>query len=171
MSVQVIRRLHEHREWANTRLREAAGHMTDAQLRGQHPCGRGSVFDSLVHLYAGEAIWLAALQGNPTPPGPDDFHFATLDDLTEAWRVLAGQWDAYLAALSESELSRPITKVSTSSGAGRSFTLPEGDVLIHVCTHAQYTTAQCVNMMRREGLAADLLPDTMMISMSREQYG
>ena len=40
----------------------------------------------------------------------------------------------------------------------------EGDVLLHVCTHAHYTSAQVVNMLRQVGL--DPLPDVMLISLA-----
>jgi uncharacterized damage-inducible protein DinB len=40
-------------------------------------------------------------------------------------------------------------------------------VLLHVCTHAQYTTAQVVNMLRQVG--ATSLPDTMLITLARKQ--
>ena len=42
-------------------------------------------------------------------------------------------------------------------------------MLLHVCTHAQYTTAQLVNMLRQLGV--DRLPDVMLISMARQEAG
>jgi uncharacterized damage-inducible protein DinB len=42
-----------------------------------------------------------------------------------------------------------------------------GDVLLHVCTHAQYTTAQAVNMLRQVGV--EKLPDTMLITLARQE--
>jgi hypothetical protein len=40
-------------------------------------------------------------------------------------------------------------------------------VLLHLCTHAQYTVAQAVNMLRQAGLGP--LPDVMLITMARQE--
>jgi hypothetical protein len=40
-------------------------------------------------------------------------------------------------------------------------------VLLHVCTHAQYTTAQVQNMFRQTGL--DKLPETMLMALARQE--
>jgi uncharacterized damage-inducible protein DinB len=41
------------------------------------------------------------------------------------------------------------------------------DVLLHVCTHAHYTAAQVINMLRQTGI--DKLPETMLISLARKE--
>jgi uncharacterized damage-inducible protein DinB len=41
------------------------------------------------------------------------------------------------------------------------------DVMLHVCTHAQYTTAQVVNMLRQIGV--EKLPDVMLIALARQE--
>ena len=41
------------------------------------------------------------------------------------------------------------------------------EVLLHVCTHAQYTAAQVVNMFRQAG--SEKLPDTMLIALARQR--
>ena len=40
-------------------------------------------------------------------------------------------------------------------------------MLLHLCTHAQYTVAQAVNMLRQAG--AEALPDVMLISLARQE--
>lgn len=79
----------------------------------------------------------------------------------------AGRWDSYLQGLPEKELEDIVFKVSTSSGAGRRFGSRRADLLLHVCTHAQYTTAQVVNMFRQVGVAP--LPDVMLITLARQE--
>ncbi len=58
-------------------------------------------------------------------------------------------------------------KKSTSSGLGKRWGARRADVLLHVCTHAHYTAAQVVNMLRQAG--ADKLPETMLISLARHE--
>lgn len=164
-----IRRLHAHRRWVNDRLRDAAEQLTDEQLDQPFEIGMGSIRSTLTHLYAAEYVWLEALRSNPTPPAPASIRFPDTATGLDAWRALENHWQDYLDQLTEEALDQPVAKVSTSSGAGRRFETPRLDVLLHVCTHAQYTTAQAINMMRRVGVPAQALPDSMLITMSREQ--
>ena len=60
-----------------------------------------------------------------------------------------------------------VYKVSTGSGRGRRFGTRRADVLLHLCTHAQYTAAQAVNMLRQAG--AEGQPDVMLISLARRE--
>jgi uncharacterized damage-inducible protein DinB len=71
----------------------------------------------------------------------------------------------YLDTLTDDDLDEMIYKTSTSSGLGRRHGTRRADVLLHVCTHAQYTTAQLMNMLRQ--LEVSPLPDVMLISLAR----
>ena len=177
----LIRRLHRHRMWVNHRLLEAVRPLGEEQLRRPLPIGQGSVWRTLTHLIAAESNWLEALLGNESSLFPGDAPgklpgnqegdraVASLDELTSMWRDLDRRWDEYLAGLTDGALDEVVFKVSTSSGAGRRFGTRRSDVLLHVCTHAQYTTAQLVNMLRQLGV--DLLPDVMLISLARQEAG
>ena len=98
-------------------------------------------------------------------PGNQEGHDAmtSLPELTSRWTQLSQRWDAYLSALTPESLTDAVYKVSSISGQRQA--TQRSDILIHVCTHAQYTIAQVVNMMRHAG--ADSLPDTMLITLAR----
>ena len=98
-------------------------------------------------------------QGEGAVTGPDD--------LRGWWAELKGRWDAYLAELTPEALDEPVYKVSTSPGRGRRFGTRRADVLLHFCTHAQYTAAQAVIMLRQAWAAE--LPDVMLISLARQE--
>jgi len=175
----LIRRLHQHRQWVNHNLLDAASRLSETQLRQSFPIGQGSIWQSLVHLQAAEYVWLEALLGNDDPLYPGDVpgklpgnqqgdgRIESLDELTKRWRQLDERWANYLAELDETSLDEPVYKVSTSSGAGKRHGTRRADVLMHLCTHAQYTTAQVLNMLRHVG--ASPLPDVMLISLARQE--
>jgi len=179
MSVGLISRLHEHRRWVNERLLESVQTLSEEQRRAEFSIGQGSIWKSLLHLYAAEYVWLEALQGETAPVLPGDLPDAlpgnqrgtggveSLSDLREKWAVLEQRWITYLEGLTESALNEIVSKQSTSSGKGRVHRTKRADVLMHVCLHAQYTTAQVVNMMRQAG--AHSLPDTMLITLARNE--
>ena len=129
----------------------------------------------MVHLYAAEFVWLEALLGNEYPLIQGDLSgnqqgeggITSLDDLREKWIALEQRWSGYLASLTPESLDELVYKKSTSYGLGKRFATRRADVLLHVCTHAHYTAAQVVNMLRQAG--ADKLPETMLISLARKE--
>jgi uncharacterized damage-inducible protein DinB len=175
----LIRRLHQHRRWVNGQLLDAVQNLNEEQLRRPMAIGQGSVWKTLTHLLAAEFVWLEALYGNENPLLPGDVPgklpgnqetggaIASLDDLRGKWRSLDERWNDYLAHLTDESLDEVVYKISTSSRLGKRYGTRRGDVLLHVCTHAQYTTAQLVNMLRQLGMAP--LPDPMLISLARSE--
>ncbi len=174
-AVELLRRLHQHRAWVNRNLLTAAANLSDGQLRSPFPIGQGSVWSSLLHLYGAEYVWLEALRGNDEAVLPGDVPgklpgnqqgeggVTGLDDLRQKWSALEGRWADYLGSLAPESLDELVYRKST--GLGKRFGTRRGDVLLHVCTHAHYTAAQVVNMLRQSG--ADKLPETMLISLAR----
>lgn len=178
MSVTTVtQRLHQHRAWVNENLLTAASSLSDEQLHRPFSIGQGSVWKSLVHLYAAEYVWLHALLGDEQPllagdlrghiPGNQlgEGKIATLAELVQKWGDLERQWKEYLGHLSPESLDGPVYKVISSTG--QRFATRRSDILLHVCTHAHYTAAQVVNMLRQLGI--EKLPETMLISLARKE--
>lgn len=175
----LVRRLHQHRMWVNRALLDAVRPLTAEELQRAFAIGQGSVWRTLTHLVAAEYVWLEALLGNEDPLLPGDVPgkvpgnqegeggFASLDDLAAFWEALDRRWTEYLSNLRDESLGEMVYKVSTSSGLGKRHGTRRVDVLLHLCTHAQYTTAQLVNMLRQLGQTE--LPDVMLISLARRE--
>lgn len=177
-AVDVIRRLHQHRAWVNDNLLDAAAQLSGEQLRVTYPIGQGSIWKSLVHLYAAEYVWLESLLGDEQPVAPGDLPgkipgnqqgakpIASLDDLRQQWTTLTQRWVDYLNSdsLNASALEDPVPKVVSATGVR--FVTRRSDILLHVCTHSQYTTAQIMNMFRQAGLTP--LPEVMLIALARQ---
>jgi uncharacterized damage-inducible protein DinB len=175
-AIELLQRLHQHRAWVNDNLVTTAATLRDEQLRSPFQIGQGSVWKSLLHLYAAEYVWLEALLGNEAFVVPGDLAgkipgnqqgeggIAGLDDLRQKWSALEQRWSGYLASLTPPALEEVVYRKSSS---GQRFGTRRSDVLLHVCTHAHYTAAQVVNMLRQAG--ADKLPETMLISLARHE--
>jgi len=175
-ALDLIRRLHQHRQWVNHNLLDTVSNLTEEQLQQSLPIGQGSVWKTLTHLWAAEFVWLAALQGDETPVAPGDAPdklpgnqeadgaIASLSELRSHWSELDRRWQDYLQALTDADLGENVVKVASQSG--RRMTTARSDVLLHLCTHAQYTVAQLVNMLRQLGVTD--FPKTMLIAMARE---
>lgn len=178
-AADLIRRLHLHRMWVNHRLLEAVRPLSEEQLRQPFAIGQGSVWRTLTHLLAAEYVWLEALLGNESPLMPGDVTaklpgnqegegaIRSLDELALKWEELDQRWNVYLDTLTDDDLDEMVYKTSTSSGRGKRHGTRRADVLLHVCTHAQYTVAQLMNMLRQ--LEVSPLPDVMLISLARQE--
>lgn len=146
-------------------------------MRREFPIGQGSIWKSLLHLYAAEFVWLEALLGNDHAlvqgdlpgriPGNQlgENRIASLNELRERWTALDQRWESYLNDLSPDSLDEPVSRVALSTG--KRMTTRRLDVLLHVCTHAHYTTAQMVNMLRQVGV--EQLPEVMLIALARSE--
>jgi uncharacterized damage-inducible protein DinB len=174
-AVELLQRLHQHRAWVNGNLLTAAATLTDDQLRSAFQIGQGSIWKSLVHLYAAEYVWLEALLGNEAFIVPGDLSgkipgnqlgdggITGLDDLRQKWSSLEQRWGSHLAALTPPALQEVVYR----KGSMGRFATRRSDVLLHVCTHAHYTAAQVINMLRQTGI--EKLPETMLISLARKE--
>jgi uncharacterized damage-inducible protein DinB len=178
-AIDLILCLHHHRVWVNQQLLAAAEKLSDPQLRQNFPIGQGSIWKSLLHLYAADYIWLEALLGDENPTAPGDLPcrlpgnqqgqnpMTSLSDLKQKWTALMDRWTIYLQQLVPESLDDLVYKISTSSHFGQRRPTRRCDILLHICTHAQYTTAQILNMLRHFGLKE--LPDPMLITLARQQ--
>lgn len=181
MSVKIISRLHEHRRWVNQALLESVQMLSETQRIQTFAIGQGSIWQSLLHLYAAEYVWLETLLGDEDPLLPGDLQgeipgnqkgagaIRTLSELKQKWEGLEQRWVNYLERITEESLDEIIKKRSSSSGKGRVHQTRRSDISLHVCTHAHYTAAQVVNMLRQAG--ATSLPDLMLITLARTQMG
>ena len=177
-AVDLLQRLHQHRAWVNGNLLTAAATLSDEQLRSPFQIGQGSIWKSLVHLYAAEYVWLEALLGQRRPRSCQATCRANSQAISKAragsraWTTcgrsgsaLEQRWIGYLASLTPESLEEVVYK--KGSVTGQRFGTRRADVLLHVCTHAHYTAAQVVNMLRQAGV--EKLPETMLISLARHE--
>lgn len=160
------------------RILSVAKGLSQEELERTFVIGQETVWRSLFHLYAAEYIWLEALEGNARPVVPGDdpgmlpgnqrlgSEIDTIEKLAVAWEALQQRWQEFLNSLSETQLSRPVKKVVTSSGAGKVLQTSTRDILMHVCMHAHYTMSQLNNMLRQLGV--EPVPDIMVITLARE---
>src|SRR5690606_6977588 len=103
-SPDLIERLNQHRIWTTSNLLSSSAALSETQLRETFAIGQGSVWKSLLHMYAAEYVWLEALKGNEDPICPGDVRgklpgnqagsgaIESLAELRAKWDELAGRW-------------------------------------------------------------------------------
>jgi uncharacterized damage-inducible protein DinB len=163
-AVDVVRRLQSYRAWVNRQLLTSARALTAEELRRPFEIGQGSVWSSLVHLFGADRLWLDAFTAHDATPFTRDDEFDGLDALTTAWSDVERGWDALLDALHEDDLARTVVRFDRT---GNRVTVEALDAHLQLCTHAAYTAAQVVNMMRHLGVHP--LPSTMLLEQARAE--
>lgn len=174
-----IMRLNQHRAWVNRNLLNCAANLTKEQWFTPLAIGQGSLWKTFTHMFAAEYVWLSALRGNEDPLFPGDVAgklpgnqlgegaIANFEELQSRWLAHEELWQPYLQSLSVESLEELVYKKISSSTDGKRLGARRGDILLHVCTHAHYTTAQAMNMLRQLGVQK--LPDVMLILLARSE--
>ena len=175
-AIDPIRRLHQHRAWVNRNLLDAASHLSDEQRMAEFPIGQGSIWKSLLHLYRAEYVWFECLLGNEAAVVPGDLPgklpgnqlgegaIGELPELRQKWEAVEKRYSDYLATLTPDALEETVFRFSLALQTRIS--LRRSDALLHICTHAHYTAAQVVNMLRQHGAT---LPQTMLMALIRQE--
>ncbi len=82
MMLAHLRRMARYNQWANQRLYAACAELPAAEYHKPRPAFFGSIHGTLNHLLVGDRVWLARVEGQPTPKVRlDDQPYATLEAL------------------------------------------------------------------------------------------
>src|SRR5437868_1695088 len=61
MDIAYFRQLAQYNAWANWRIYEACGQLSDAERKAPRPCFFGSIHRTLNHILVGDRLWLSRL--------------------------------------------------------------------------------------------------------------
>lgn len=149
--LETIQTLLRHGDWANDRLLTFSADLPDAGLDRPFDMGVGSLRRTLLHIHAGEHVWLQRWQGRTETPWPDETEPVSPAVLGERFAATRTERKNFLATQADRDLARAIV-YRDSKGSLFSATL--GDMLLQACLHSAHHRAQAVNMLRRLGATA-----------------
>lgn len=132
--------LYRYNTWANGHIRAAIASADESLIRRPLDLWFGSAFVVLVHICAGEALWLSRLRDGVSPPRVlSDDDVPTVAALVELWRDLDAQWEAYVATLTSEALDEPVIWTSQH---GDAHTHIRWQLVMHVPLHSSEHRAQ-----------------------------
>ena len=155
MAPTLIRELYDYHRWANRRLFDVALGLGDALTKdmGKHwsvPTVKGM----FAHLYAADALWLSRWRGVTPTRMAGDADFPTMADLRARWDQTEAEQRAFVEALDEAALAKPVTY---KNATGAEFSAPLGPLLQHVVNHATHHRSELATMIT---LISGSPPDT-----------
>ena len=162
MTINDIRQLYDYTEWANALALDAAEKLTSEQLLNDVKISHGSILGTLLHMAGAEWIWLERWHRR-SHTGPDAWARWTVAQCSDvatlraSWEQVAAERRAYLAELTDEDLSQVI---SFKRIDGTEMGMPLVQQLQHVVNHSTLHRGQVVGMIRQLGSvppATDLL--------------
>ena len=138
-------------DWANGHILHAAMPLTDEQLDRPFDMGRGTLRRTLLHVWAGEHVWVERWQGHTETPWPDEDERVSVSAVAERFRLVFAGRDSFVSRLTDGDLGRDVTYRDSK---GSLFTATLGDMMIQMIVHSTHHRSQAVNMLRRVGAAA-----------------
>ncbi|HEY0995581.1 MAG TPA: DinB family protein [Gemmatimonadaceae bacterium] len=133
-----IRRLWDHAAWTDVALLSALESVAEPPAQALR---------EYAHVLGAEETWLSRLQGRAS-------RAAVWPELTRAGaaqlgRELRAGYEAHLASLTDEALDLAVTYTNS---AGRTFSTPAGDILLHVVLHGQYHRGKVNLLLRQAGM-------------------
>ncbi|MBI5763211.1 MAG: DinB family protein [Planctomycetes bacterium] len=149
LTLDSARTFFKYSDWANDIVLRAAGPLADANLDKPFAMGRGSLRMELLHVWAGEHVWLQRWQGGTETPWPNEEERVAIPGIAERFAAAWRERDTFLATLADRDLARAIT-YRDSKGSLFSATL--ADMMTQMIVHSTHHRAQIVNMLRNVGV-------------------
>jgi uncharacterized damage-inducible protein DinB len=127
--------------WANERLYEAAGRLSDADYRADHGAFFKSMHGTLNHLLVADRIWMRRFTADgPAPKRLDEILHEDLEVLEAARRLEDERIIAYVDGLTEGVLAAPFTYWSLTNPT--QITQPLAPALTHLFNHQTHHRGQ-----------------------------
>ncbi len=148
VDLDTIRTLLQYSDWANDRILQCSRSLSKAQLDQRFDIGRGSLRKTLLHIYAGELVWLQRWKGLTETHWIDEEETAAVATIQERFQAAWADRSKFLDSLTNSDLPR--VQIYRDS-KGSLFRAALGDMMLQMCIHSTHHRAQAVNILRRLG--------------------
>jgi uncharacterized damage-inducible protein DinB len=149
LSPELLRSLFQYNAWADSRLLDVCGSLTNEQFLRDLGSSYGSVRDTLAHMYGAEWVWNERFQGrSPAALNPAGA-FSDLASVRAKLEEMDQHYLDYVSKLTAQDLERVMRY---KSFAGIEFSNPLWQSLHQVANHGTYHRGQVVTLLRQLGV-------------------
>ena len=146
---ELLRFLFQYNAWADRRLLDACGSLTNEQFTRNLGSSFGSVRDTIVHLYGAEWVWNERFQGNSPFALVSGAGYPDLASIRAKLEEMDQYYIDYVSKLTQQDLDRVICYKGFT---GEEFSNPLWQSLHQLTNHASYHRGQVVTMLRQLGV-------------------
>lgn len=148
MITEVIRPLYDYSAWANQRILETAGNLSEDQFLENVGPSHGSLRNTFVHTLSGQWIWLERWQGTSPPAMMKSADFPDLASLRNRWKEIEIDTRQYLDRLQPDQLAKVISYTKTG---GNSRAYPLSQLSAHQVNHQTQHRSEAAVMLTNCG--------------------
>jgi uncharacterized damage-inducible protein DinB len=133
--------------WASKRIVDAAARLSPEELTRDFGTADKSVLGTLVHVYAGDRVWLARVRGETPGRFIDPERDMKFSVLVEDWPAVLSGWQTFLSS-ANSDTSAPILYRDLK---GNQYATALWQICLHVVNHATHHRGQASGFIRAMG--------------------
>jgi len=134
--------------WATSQVLQQTTPLPSEELVKDLKGSFHSIYDTLVHLFQADSIWLDRLEGRPTGVLADYEAPGCTFELSEAWMKVLDKMVGWGDELTEADWSR---EMSYKTLAGVPYNTPIWQMVLHVVNHGTHHRGQIISMLRQLG--------------------
>ncbi len=148
VSKEVLRLHLDYTRWATNRLLDAAAKLTPEELTRDFGTADKSVLGTLVHVFAGDRVWIGRIHGNPPSKFVDPERDMQLSVLQTEWPAVLDQWTAWLSSVEDAGIA---AKISYKDLKGNAYQTEAWKIVLHVVNHGTHHRGQVAGFLRAMG--------------------
>ena len=147
VSADTLRTHIDYTAWASQRLVEAAALLSPDELNRDFQTADRSILETLVHIFAGDRLWLSRLAGGPHPGFITDAD-RSLAVVQNDWPALYGRWKQWALGLTDESV---LARLEYHDMKGRPWSQPIWQLVLHVVNHGTHHRGQVSGFLRTLG--------------------
>lgn len=147
LSATLVTHLKYHK-WATALVLDEVSPLTSEELLKSHGGSFPSLYDTVVHLYQSDRVWLDRLEERPSGKLADYEAPGCMWELRDAWVEVHDRMIAFANSLGEADANRVIAYKNL---AGQPFESPIWQMVLHIVNHGTYHRGQITSMVRQLG--------------------
>ena len=151
MTPEEIGLLYDYNAWANHRILDACAGLSEEQMKRRIESSFPSLRETLLHIVAGEWIWLERWRGRSHSKAEWDGLAQPLTSMTEIrafWSELERKQKEFIGGLTPERLSRAQDFRTLD---GTPYSQPLWQMMQHLVNHGTYHRGQVTTMLRQLG--------------------
>ena len=148
---ELLRFLFQFNQWADRRMLDACGALSNEQFTRSLGSSFSSVRDTVAHLYGAEYVWNERIHGRSPTALVTGAGFPDLAAVREKLEEMDAYYIDYVSKLTQQDLDRVIRYKGFT---GEEFSNPLWQSLHQLTNHASYHRGQITTMLRQLGAKA-----------------
>ena len=142
--LEYFKTLYDYNYWANAKILDAVGHVTDEQLFAPTHDSYGNLHGTLVHTMSAEWLWRMRWLGTSPKVTLHNEDFSSLAAIRSRWNEEEQQMRTFLAFLNEENAQRVVQYTNIR---GQTYSAPLWQLMMHLVNHGTQHRSEAATIL------------------------